>query len=370
MSSFGTTNATGLKLEGCPSWKCRFTYDRGYTGTADAILFTAGGFTLDNIPKAPKPQFQRWVWVDVEAPTEPGGLRTANTLRVHKMNHLVNWTMTYHSESDIIASYGHFLSLGATVKPLRPNLLSEHSEAVKRYTAALERGDTLENVMGPSWRSFVKRPKVVAWMSSHCRTNSRREDYIAELSKYITVDKYGGCGNITCYHRDPLGNLCWQNMLSGNYSFYLSMENNLCVDYITEKLYNPLLHNIVPVVWGGGDYDQFLPPHSYINARHYHPRELARLLTRLHQDPVAYGRYHVWRGYLQASNQGSMCELCHRLHTDTSYSHHTDVSGWRMRSGRCQMAPSNMFNSKLGKGAWRTVISTSYDKLFNASLVR
>ncbi|KAK8739635.1 hypothetical protein OTU49_003441 [Cherax quadricarinatus] len=159
-------------------------------------------------------------------------------------------------------------------------------------------------------------------------------------------------------------------MLSGNYSFYLSMENNLCVDYITEKLYNPLLHNIVPVVWGGGDYDQFLPPHSYINARHYHPRELARLLTRLHQDPVAYGRYHVWRGYLQASNQGSMCELCHRLHTDTSYSHHTDVSGWRMRSGRCQMAPSNMFNSKLGKGAWRTVISTSYDKLFNASLVR
>ncbi|KAK8739624.1 hypothetical protein OTU49_003433, partial [Cherax quadricarinatus] len=156
--SFGPTDAEGLKLEGCPNWKCDFTYDRSYSNIADAIMFPAGLFNMKDIPKGPRPHFQRWVWLEVEAPTEPGGLKTAKTLRNHKMSHLVNWTMTYHSESDIVAFYGHFLSLGATVRPLRPNLMSDHSEAMRRYMAAMERGDTLETVMGPSWRSFVKRP--------------------------------------------------------------------------------------------------------------------------------------------------------------------------------------------------------------------
>ncbi|KAK8739627.1 hypothetical protein OTU49_003435 [Cherax quadricarinatus] len=360
---FGPTNATGLKLEGCPRWKCNFTYDHSYASIADAIVFTAGVFNPQNFPKAPRPQFQRWVWVDVEAPTEPDGLRTANNVRVHHTSPLINWTMTYHSESDIIAFHGYFLSIGATVRPLRPNLMSEHADAMRRYVEALERGDTLEKVMGPSWRSFVKRPKVVAWMSGHCPTNSKREAYVAELSKYITVDKYGGCGDKPCYTRHPISDLCWKNVLMGNYSFYMSLENNLCDEYITEKLYNPLLHNLVPIVYGGSDYDRFLPPLSYINARHYHPRELARLLTRLHQDPVAYGRYHVWRGYFQAKILGSMCELCSRLHTDTTTSYHTDVPKWRMTSGRCKAVPYNMFNSTVGKGAWRTIISTNYDTI-------
>ncbi|KAK3888797.1 hypothetical protein Pcinc_007157 [Petrolisthes cinctipes] len=38
---FGTTNATELRLEGCPSWQCRFTYDRNLTNTADSIVFNA-----------------------------------------------------------------------------------------------------------------------------------------------------------------------------------------------------------------------------------------------------------------------------------------------------------------------------------------
>lgn len=46
----------------------------------------------------------------------------------------------------------------------------------------------MEQVIGPGWRAFVKRPRLVAWMSSHCPTISKREEYVRELAKYIPVD--------------------------------------------------------------------------------------------------------------------------------------------------------------------------------------
>ena len=67
--------------------------------------------------------------------------------------------------------------------------MSEHSTAVQQVQAALDRGDTLQDVMGDSWRIFVERPHVVAFMTSHCFTNSRREEYVDELQKYIEVDR-------------------------------------------------------------------------------------------------------------------------------------------------------------------------------------
>ena len=47
-------------------------------------------------------------------------------------------------------------------------------------------------------------------------------------------------------------------MMSTTYKFYLSFENSLCVDYITEKLWRILYFNVVPVVLGAADYSQFV----------------------------------------------------------------------------------------------------------------
>lgn len=66
--------------------------------------------------------------------------------------------------------------------------MSEHGEALQRHRAALARGDTLQDVLGASWKAFV-RPRVVAFMTSHCYTLSKREDYVTELQKYIEVDR-------------------------------------------------------------------------------------------------------------------------------------------------------------------------------------
>jgi len=83
---------------------------------------------------------------------------------------------------------------------------------------------------------------MVAWFVSHCVTPNRREDYVKELSKYIPVDIYGKCGNLTCSNR----NHC-KEMIRRDYKFYIAFENSLCTDYVTEKLAIALIYDAVPV---------------------------------------------------------------------------------------------------------------------------
>ncbi|XP_037793643.1 alpha-(1,3)-fucosyltransferase C-like [Penaeus monodon] len=340
-----------LEKEGCPEYRCDFTYDRNRLSEADAILFKSDDIRMDDLPSLRLPH-QRWVWVEVEAPLSQRGIN-AMSIVDELGSYNINWTMSYHSSSEVVGMNGYLFTLKFPIQPLRSNLIADHRPTMSMYLQALESNTTLEAIMGPSWRSFVTRPKLVVWMSSHCPTSSRREDYVTELQKYIHVEVFGFCGKFQCgEHFDAFGSTCWERRLRPQYLFYMTMENSLCDEYITEKLYNPLIHGLVPVVYGLSDYQKFLPPHSYINARHYHPRELGDILTALQRDPVAYGKYHVWRGYWKAMLPGSMCELCHRLHNDFHTGHHIDIPRWREENERCFDAPVEMFKDD----GWRQVV--------------
>ena len=47
-------------------------------------------------------------------------------------------------------------------------------------------------------------------------------------------------------------------MVEKHYKFYMLFENSLCDDYVTEKLWNAININIIPVVLGAYKYSELL----------------------------------------------------------------------------------------------------------------
>lgn len=167
------------------------------------------------------------------------------------------------------------------------------------------------------------KTKLAAWFVSHCGTSGGREDYVKELKKHMPVDIYGRCGDLKCPKNDTEG--C-NRMLSRDYKFYLSFENNFCRDYVTEKLWTALANDAVAVVYGAVDYSQFAPPGSYIDHRDFaSPKHLADYLIYLNGNQTAYEQYFDWRKrYVPRKQcsatrtsdcfQSSWCRLCQMLH--------------------------------------------------------
>jgi alpha-1,3-fucosyltransferase len=58
----------------------------------------------------------------------------------------------------------------------------------------------------------------------------------------------GKCGTIPCANRT--GTFPCDYNISKDYKFYLSFENSICTDYVTEKLFNTMMLPIVPIVMG------------------------------------------------------------------------------------------------------------------------
>ncbi|CAG2058455.1 unnamed protein product [Timema podura] len=200
-----------------------------------------------------------------------------------------NWTMTYRYDSDIYRPYGYFRPLNGSSRMVDPR---ETSVQWKQPTMS---SDTLEEYLNLS----KKKTKLVAWFVSN---------------KYVQVDVYGSCGSMSCSR--SRGGECFQ-MLDQDYKFYLSFENSLCQDYVTEKLFSIMRHNVVPVVYGGADYGRLAPPGSYIDARSFpDARSLAEFLRHLDRTPEEYARYFWWKAHYGVANKTApfiLCQLCQKL---------------------------------------------------------
>jgi hypothetical protein len=127
---------------------------------------------------------------------------------------------------------------------------------------------------------------MVFWTVSHCTTNNYREKYAEALKKYVDVDIYGECANVTCKRK--VKESCF-SIEGQKYWFYLAFENSNCPDYITEKLWRALTLPVVPIVMGGGNYEQDAPPHSFINVNNFPSvKDLADYLTYLTKNTVCF----------------------------------------------------------------------------------
>ena len=69
-------------------------------------------------------------------------------------------------------------------------------------------------------------------------------------------------------------------------------------DYLTEKFYNLLPYNVIPVVLTGADMSAEAPPHSHINVRDFNTtQQLAHYLLTVDQDDSLFSSYFWWRDY-------------------------------------------------------------------------
>ncbi|OQV21407.1 putative Alpha-(1,3)-fucosyltransferase C [Hypsibius exemplaris] len=214
------------ELDKCPIKNCiTFTHDKAQINDSAAVFFHIRDF----FPQADRPTVrvpgQYYVFYLLESPL--------NThMDLNSMEGFFNLTFTYRRDSDIPASYYH--------RRFGVNTWTEGDGEFEK----LWKGET----------------DFSAIFMSFCGGQSGRNGYLDELGKAMSLDIYGSCGpgvkkceamNKTDWHCDE--------MLS-TYKFYLAFENSICRDYMTEKVYRALNHGTIPVVYGGANYKDFLPP--------------------------------------------------------------------------------------------------------------
>lgn len=210
------------------------------------------------------------------------------------------------------------------------------------------------------WKDYVLKSKTkkapVFWFVSHCETAGRRENFVKELRKYVDIDIYGKCGS---YFENTLPDPCPKGSspdcmadLMNSYKFYLSFENSLCDDYISEKywkLYKPqemFKVNLLPITRGATE-EQFKKvtfPNSYLNAYDFKsPKELGETMSYLNRNATAFLEYFEWKrdlfksldtnyklskdhtfvedidkaSFLANSARSPFCKICERLHNET-----------------------------------------------------
>ncbi|CAH8873143.1 unnamed protein product [Trichobilharzia szidati] len=147
------------------------------------------------------------------------------------------------------------------------------------------------------------------------------------------IDIYGRCGFKECPRSSE--SECFE-LLRKDYKFYLSFENSLCKDYVTEKFFkNALTNDVIPIVMGASieEYKMIAPPYSFIHVDEFEsPAKLAEYLYYLNRNDTAYNEYFAWHGHGVIQNwiaqpQCDMCLLAHTAHL-IGPSWYSDVSKW------------------------------------------
>ena len=281
----------------CGDVTCQYTHDKSLYNVSHGVAFHLFHRSFDPnevqntdcMPKYRDPK-QHWIVHNIDPPSM--SIRTDIT----QLNNLFNLSATYHTQSDMVMPYGYCDKV-------------QNAEVVKdTYTTG--------------------KTGLVAWIVSHCNTHSGRENYIAELKKYINVTIHGKCD-----HFGSKGTLCTEKLFMdkrdcqealdfiNSHKFYIAFENSVCLDYITEKVFKILETGMetVPILYGGGpNIKALLPPNSYVDAALFDsPKELAQFLTKLDQNDSLYNQFFAWRSDFKCRLSSLPCDFCqhfHRLH--------------------------------------------------------
>ncbi|XP_067947392.1 alpha-(1,3)-fucosyltransferase C-like [Watersipora subatra] len=264
-----------LKFVHTEKHKCRLESGRNDSQGADVLIFGNGEVSHFRSPPH-KGQNDLWVFLSKEPQ-----IKLKNRRAQLQWNGLFNYSVTFDRNTD--ASYHIF----------RPILKSIYPAETRYY------------------KPWTQKKLVRAlWMVSHCTTTnhhqnifSARERYAVELSKHFPIEVFtSNLKNCGWALKDLEGSIHEnENPNMSDYMFYLSFENNLCQDYITEKFWKILESDdaMIPIALGGlsiEDYNTIAPPNSFIHVKNFSsPEALANHLKYIAKEPDAFNYYHQWR---------------------------------------------------------------------------
>ncbi|KAF8357739.1 hypothetical protein PRIPAC_92734, partial [Pristionchus pacificus] len=200
--------------------------------------------------------------------------------------------------------------------------------------------DLLKKISNEMWfRIFSKKKKLGLAIISNCYTPSKREYYLKvgtffekvssllqELSLHVKLSLLGSCfgSHRVCSNTEQKQHcmdelLGWNAELRQSHFFYFAFENSVCKDYITEKLFDRLQKNIVPVVLRRRILEGVIPSSAFIAADDFaSPKHLAEYLIRVSNDEKLYRSYFEWRNthavlpFITMRGNG-ICALCSDL---------------------------------------------------------
>ena len=191
----------------CDFRNCVYISDINKIRKSSAAIFcitTKGIGKYPPLRSSERPVDQAWIFFGLEPPVYLE--KNYKTMR-RSWENSFNLSMSYRMDSDIVFPPGNL-----------------------KHTKRITQRNYIE--------IFKNKTKFAAWVVSNCHTLSRREEFVNKMKMHgLKIDIYGRCG--TTLLTDP------KEMISKQYKFYLSFENSLCSDYVTEKVFGYLSLNTV-----------------------------------------------------------------------------------------------------------------------------
>lgn len=285
----------------------------------DAVLFQG-----NNVPKVKPLEMssdQVFVYVNIETPWY---LQYTN--RINRFFYsFFNWTMTYRVDSDVPFLYGLILPKTISIENVSKSIeLTGKMFSRHKHEQDIGDGETFRESGKNYSKVFQGKKKTVLWFNSHCRTSSRREQYVNNIRKYLRVDEYGRCSNNQT-NPCPKHVAGCSDVLAKEYKFYLAFENSICDDYLTEKVFDWFRRDIIVVVRGAKNKKSHLPNNTYIDTDDFKsPEHLAKYLIRLGSNNAEYTAFLRRRDNFQVLDgdqyaQFALCHLCFRLYNLDRY---------------------------------------------------
>ncbi|XP_053616356.1 alpha-(1,3)-fucosyltransferase C-like [Plodia interpunctella] len=284
-----------IKLQ-CPVTNCYITSNRTLFGDIrnfDVIVFMGKILKKNDLPSE-RADSQVYVFFNMESsPNYP--------IEDELFDGFFNRTATYRLDSDLPLPY----------MLIRDKYNNTVGPKINMDWVPVE---LVDRSMFDDKKPFRKR-RAAAIFYSNCHSLSDREQEIINLQKELRgfglkVDVYGACGTYEC---DKYAKHACRAKLTTDYFFYLSYENSMDVDYVTEKLLVPMQYNVVPVVFGGANYSRFLPPGSYLDATEVSTWALANKMADLITNNDKYMQYLWWKKHYTYHDpllKDNICNFC------------------------------------------------------------